>query len=298
MNNAIVDWLLGDDNPAVKYRTQTELLGQTADKAEVAAWLNTFLSDDWRERKSLWSVYYLNSFAECGLSFEDTELGIESAIGFGEDAPFDEGCGDFMRLRALVCLGLGNEPKVSTIINKISKRQLPDGGFLCLHRLDKLTYTPKSCVKDNMHALMFCSECKKRGIHTDITEPLLEYFWNHKLFYRTDNSDALILNAREGWRTIDTFHPFEVMRVGLHNIVEAFCALGYGGDSRLNEAWDLLKTKQSSDGKYLLNQSLSKSYLPKERVGKPSKWVTFYALLAEREHGQGGQGGQQSQCPC
>jgi hypothetical protein len=37
------------------------------------------------------------------------------------------------------------------------------------------------------------------------------------------------------------------------------------------------------DGKYLLNQQLTKSYLPKERVGKPSKWVTFYTLLAEKE---------------
>jgi hypothetical protein len=29
--------------------------------------------------------------------------------------------------------------------------------------------------------------------------------------------------------------------------------------------------------------NLSKSYLPKERIGKPSKWVSFYVLLAEKE---------------
>jgi hypothetical protein len=145
--NKIIDWLLGDDNPAVKYRTQTEILGQQADKTEVAGWLNTFLPADWKERRGLWSVYYLNSFAECGLTFEDTGLDIKTAIGFGGDAPFDENCGDYMRLRALVRLGLGNEPPVVEIINKLSERQLNDGGFLCLHRLDKLKYTPKSCVK-------------------------------------------------------------------------------------------------------------------------------------------------------
>ena len=282
-------WLLGDDNPAVKYRTQTEILVQSADKAETVAWLNNFLPNDWKERNGLWSVYYLNSFAECGLTFEDTGLDKKTATGFGEDAPFDEGCGDYMRLRALVRLGLGDEPAVRAIINKLAERQLPDGGFLCLHRLNKLKYTPKSCVKVNMLALLFCAECKKKGIHTDITQPLLDYFWNHKMFYRTSNPDALILDASEGWRSIDAFYPFEVMRVGLQNIVEAFCALGHGNDSRLTEAWELLKDKEDPNGKYLLNGTLSKSYLPKERVGKPSKWVTFYALLAEKERQYCGQ---------
>jgi hypothetical protein len=73
------------------------------------------------------------------------------------------------------------------------------------------------------------------------------------------------------------------MRVGLHNIIEAFCALGYGNDSRLDEAWAILESKQTADGYYKLDQTLTKSYLPKERVGKPSKWVTFYALLAQKE---------------
>jgi hypothetical protein len=92
----------------------------------------------------------------------------------------------------------------------------------------------------------------------------------------------LILDAREGWRTIDTFYPFEVMRVGLQNIVEAFCVLGYGTDTRLKEAWNILESKKDKDGKYILNGTLSKSYLPKERAGKPGKWVTFYALLARK----------------
>jgi len=149
--------------------------------------------------------------------------------------------------------------------------------------LDKMKRTPKSCVKANMHALMFCAECRKKGIKADIEEPLLDYFWKHNIFYRTDNPQTLILNAREGWRTIDAFYPFEVMRVGLQNIVESFCALGYGNDSRLNEAWDILNSKKTSDGMNILNGTLSKSYLPKERVGRPSKWVTFYALLAQKE---------------
>lgn len=188
-----------------------------------------------------------------------------------------------MQLRALVGLGLGNKAVVQAALCGTMERQLPDGGFLCLHRLDKLKYIPKSCVKANMHALLLAAECHKKSIVAPFTEKLLDYFWNHKLFYRSDNSDTLILNAREGWRTIDTFYPFEVMRVGLQNIVEAFTALGYGSDERLSEAWRLLESKKNSDGKYILNGTLTKSYLPKELAGKPSKWVTFYALLAQKE---------------
>ena len=279
----VIAWLLEDDNPAVKYRTQTELLGKTADKSPVIAWVNDFLPADWIEREGLWSVYYLNTFAECGLTFKDVPLGKEKAIHFGSNYRFEHSCGDYMRLRALVRLGLADEPSISDFIHNATEKQLPDGGFLCLHRIDKMSRIPKSCVKANMFALMFCAECRKKNIIAGIEKPLLDYFWNQNLFYKTDNPNTLILNAREGWRTIDTFYPFEVMRVGLQNIVESFCALGYGNDSRLQEAWDILNNKKTPDGKYILNGTLSKSYLPKERVGKPSKWVTFYALLAEKE---------------
>jgi len=285
--NSAIQWLLEDDNPAVKYRTQTEILGEAADRSPVVAWVNGFLPADWTERAGLWSTYYLTTIAECGLTFEDISLDIDKAIHFGTAYRFEHSCGDYMRLRALVRLGLSED--AVNIVHESSGKQLPDGGFLCLHRLDKMKRIPKSCVKANMYALMFCAECKKKGIKVDIEEPLLDYFWNHNLFYRTNNPETLILNAREGWRTIDTFYPFEVMRVGLQNIVESFCALGYGNDPRFNEAWNILNSKKSSDSKYVLNGTLSKSYLPKERVGKPSKWVTFYALLAEKEKNQSGQ---------
>lgn len=286
VSNDVIQWLLEDNNPAVKYRTVTEILGESADKEPVINWLKKSFPAEWAEREGLWSVYYLTAFAECGLSIYDIPLDNETVIHFGNDYSFEHSCGDYMRLRALVRLGLENRPEVTDIISKLSDKQLPDGGFLCLHRVDKMYRIPKSCVKANMYALMFCSECKKKGISIDIEKPLIDYFWKHNLFYKSDDPKTLILNARKGWRTIDAFYPFEVMRVGSQNIVESFCALGYGNDSRLQEAWNILNEKKGSDGKYILSGTLTKSYLPKERVGKPSKWVTFYALLAQKERGE------------
>jgi len=283
MNAATFQWLLDPANPAVAYRTQTEILGQSADKQTVIDWLNKSLPADWQERKGLWFRYYVGAFAECGLSYEDIPMDKEAVIGFGSAFPFEHGCADYMHLRSLVRLGLANEPMIAEIFAHLSERQLPDGGFLCLHRADKLRRIPKSCYKANMYALMLCAECKKRDMQLAIEKPLLDYFWNHRLFYRADSPDTLILNAREGWRTIDTFYKFEAMRVGLQNIIESFCALGYGNDPRLAQARNLLDAKRDADGKVMLDQTLTKSYLPKERVGKPSKWVTFYTALAEKE---------------
>lgn len=284
MTKSAVAWLLDDITPAVRYRTYTEILHEVADKQPVIEWLRKKLPDDWQEQTGLWRTYYLTAIAECGLSAGDFGVKKDTALLFhGRDGKTENGCDDFMRLRALVKLGLGHEPLVLQAINGAVNRLLPDGGFLCLHRLDKLKHVPKSCVKANMQALMLCAECKKQCITVPFADRLLEYFWNHRLFYHSDNPDMLMLNCREGWRTIDTFYPFEVMRVGLQNIVESISALGYGNDPRLQEAWDLLAAKQGADGKFSLDGTLSKSYLPKERVGKPSKWVTFYALLAQTE---------------
>ncbi|MDR0474654.1 MAG: hypothetical protein LBH43_13405, partial [Treponema sp.] len=191
------------------------------------------------------------------------------------------GCGDFMMMRALVMLGFNDE--LQNIIGNLKSEQLPHGGYLCSHRVKKLKHTPKSCIKSNNFALMFYAECKKRKIKIANEKNLINYFWEHNIFYKSSDLSTLVLDAREGWRTIDTFHPFETMRIGIHNIVESFCALGYGSDKKLTEAWDILHKKRNSEGKYILDKTLTKSYLPKESAGKPSKWVTFYALLAEKE---------------
>ena len=282
-DNSVLAWLLQADNPAVRLRAQTELLGAAGDKQPVIDWLQARLPVDWRDRTGLWRTYFLTAIAECGLSLEDVGADREAALLLhGGKGTSENSCGDMMHLRALVRLGFGHTPAVREALTLASARQLPDGGFLCLHRLDKLCYTPKSCVKANLHALLLAAECKKRGIDLPYSEDLLAYFWRHRLFYRTARPDVLMLDCRAGWRTIDTFYPFEVMRVGLQNVVEAFAALGLGADARLQEAWALLDAHRDEEGKYRLGGTLTKSYLPKERVGQPSKWVTLYALLAHR----------------
>jgi hypothetical protein len=281
-NTGIIEWLLEDNNPAIEYRTKIELLNEKTNNAKVIDWLRKNLPPDWKNTKGLWLTYYYNAIAESGVNGFEFDLKNDDIINYFKENPFEYNCQNFMQLRAFIMLGFKNVLKDIGILDMLNDRQLHDGGFLCLHRLDKYKDMPKSCAKCNNYALLFLSECKKIKIDSLINENLLKYYWRHKLFYKSTDLSSLILNAREGWRTIDTFYPFEVMRVGIQNIIEAFCVLGYGNDKRLKEAWEIIETKKDKDGKYVLNGTLSKSYLPKEKVGRASKWVTFYVLLAKK----------------
>ena len=275
-------WLTEENNPAVAYRTKTEIMGEKADASDVRVWLRSKLPEKWSETKGLWYVYYLTAFAECGLSVHDLE---EREIAPALErlrTGTDGSCETLMLLRSLVKLGM-TDGEVQSALRVLAKSDCSDGGYLCARRLNKLDYVPKSCYKANLHALLLLAECRKKGIDVLPEDKIVAYFLDRGIFYRKDDGKTLVLEDKPGWRTVDTFYPFEPMRVGLQNVIEAFCALGYGNDPRLAEAWDFLTAQTDETGKVLLCGTLSKTYLPKEKVGKPGKWVTFYSELAKSE---------------
>lgn len=291
MDTQVLDWLLEEDNPGVRVRTLTELLDLPDDDAQVknarelaARTLDAARDLSWMEQKGLALAYGVTTLAESGLRREDTPIGpvVDRLLA----PPFDAGCGDMMILRALVMLGYAHDPRVQNRLALAAETQLPDGGWLCLHRLSKMDKTPKSCIKANMHALLLAGELEKRGLRFTEKEELVHYFLKRRLFYRTDDPTRLVLDCRPGWRMTDVFFPIETQRVGLPLLLAALASLGAGGAVELREVWQLLESKRDAQGRIVLEGTLSKSYLPKERVGRPSKWATLYALLAWRHQGE------------
>ncbi|OGO04493.1 MAG: hypothetical protein A2Y60_06525 [Chloroflexi bacterium RBG_13_54_9] len=330
-NGLIINWLLEDDNPAVKHRTLTELLGKSGIDSGVARIREQVLNNIPQAIDKTWMMstrgmlvtYNLLALAECGLTKEDVDVSavfkqwlqephskrlytstwwpssvnwkpkfqfdappsISSLTGGGSYHPggwFDGACGDALLLRALVSLGYKDNERVRGWLNAFSESVLPDGGFLCLHLRPVFKYTPKSCMKDNINALLMLAECKKHGLVFECTDKLVDYFMKRKVFYRSNSPNTMVLNDRPGKRMIDNYFPAVPSRVGLPQLLYAFSVLGAGSEPELKEAWELLQGKKDREGKSLLEGTLAKSYLPKERVGKPSKWVTLYAMLAEK----------------
>lgn len=283
MSNSATAWLLDTGNPAVQYRTKTELLGLEAEPTESFQWIEKKLPADWYKIKGLWYVYYINALAECGLNqsmlpSEWFEVAMDRIR-----TSFDFSCEAFMLLQAMVTLGFGENPDVQKTFALLCGNRLPDGGFLCEKRKNRLEYIPKSCYKADYYALRLCSCCRKKGIVLEIEQELIRYFLDRNLLFRRDNLDELVLNGKEGWRNADIFHPFEVMRIGIHNIMETISSLGYGNAPETASGWNYLNSAKDDMGRVILSGTLTKSYLPKEKVGKPSAWATFYSLLAEKE---------------
>jgi hypothetical protein len=300
MDNKIINWLTEDDSMAVKYRTLTELLGEPSDKEEVVRAKKRLLSTlpqavntDWKSESSgLQLSYSLVALAECGITGSDIDVSnviakisgppAKGTTGLIYLAGFDANCNDALILRALVTLGCGTNEKVVSWLNRFADFQLPDGGVLCAHWRRRFAHVPKSCIKNNMQILLLLAECQKQGIQLAYSDQLVGYFLKRRVFYRNDNSKQLVLQYRSGKRMIDNFFPAEPMRVGLPQLLYALSVLGAGNEPELKSAWELLDSKKNMDGKYILEGTMSKSYLPREHIGKASKWVTLYALLAKK----------------
>jgi hypothetical protein len=309
MKDAVVDWLLEIQNPAIRYRTLTELLDtpksdtgasllpgsiwETQDVQKMLSRQND--SGIWEHSEAEYGVHtslrYLTAFAEHGL-WRDRRLdkAAEHAVHFlcekeTADLAHDySGCGNALVLRALVMLGYHHEAEVIGLIDRYVEAQLLDGGFMC-RRLLAQRANRRSCYKASLAALLLYAECRRQGAELRNTEQLVSYFLKRDVFFDSGEKTKLVLDERPGWRAIDNFFPTETMRIGLPLIVFALSVLGAGGHPALERAWGFVKGKKNDRGRLVLEGTLTKQPCKFGKVGEENKWVTLYALLAEKYRG-------------
>ena len=305
MNENIMNWLLEEKDPAINYRTSTEICGKSPEECqkqynliwEQKSIVNMMNRQDengmWESEKRYYgnflSLKYLTAFAEHGIQkdkridrFVDDTVSGMIICEKGGGLP---GCACPLVLRTLVMLGYHGRDDVKELISKFAAAQLYDGGFMCRRLLDRKP-DRKSCYKAAIAGLLLYAECKKRNILPDNSDKLIEYFLKRDVFYSSDKSKAFYeKDGRAGWRFVDNFFPAEPMRMGLPLIVSALSVLGVGNHPALTEAWQMLKDKEDENGKLYLEGTLTKQPCSFGPVGKANKWVTFYAALAEKYRG-------------
>jgi hypothetical protein len=305
MNN-VVDWLLEKQNPAIRYRTLTELLDTPKNDPESSLlYRSIWETKDVQKMLSrqndagIWehgakeygvhtSLRYLTAFAEYGLR-QDRRLdqAAEYAVHFLREKETADlahdytGCGNALMLRALVMLGYHQDARVTDLVDRYAETQLSDGGFMC-RRLLAQKPNRKGCYKASVAALLLYAECKCQGTLLLNTEQLVDYFLKRDVFFTTEDKTKLVLDERPGWRAIDNFFPAETMRIGLPLIVDALSVLGAGNHLALDRAWEYLESKKNERGRLVLEGTLTKQPCKFGQVGEENKWVTLYALLAER----------------
>ncbi len=119
---------------------------------------------------------------------------------------------------------------------------------------------------------------RSKEVNVKIDE-LTEYFLKHHLFKKSHDPQTI---SRPGWLKL----TFPLMyQTDVLELLSIFADLKIK-DSRLDEAIEVIKNKQSADGTWKLENSFNgRMQVAIENKGSSSKWITLYALKTLKEFG-------------
>jgi len=308
----VINWLLGEDNPCVRYQTFTQLLGMSQRDSEVAAtrdriqeWgpvrkiLNKQNRKGGWDRGSSWyhpkyksSIWQLLTLSQMGIdpALPQIERMCEYAFrfqrpsgGFVGDLDPEKGawahlagCLNGNVIASLCRLGYSKDRRVRRAAVHLMSFQEGDGGWGCrsfgYHRTDR-----HSCFMGSICALEGLVELSKGARVSGLEEAIAsgcEFFLSHRLF-RSDHHEWKVINRE--W-----MEPRAPWLVG-YNILRALSSLTDAGvvrDERMDEATEILRSKRNTNGRWTRNGSWpSNTYSSFGHHGEEDKWITLRAMI-------------------
>jgi hypothetical protein len=330
-----MEWLLGSDNPSVRYFALKDLVDYPDDdsevveaKASIRDWekvTNLFSKQrpegHWESPDRPYSQKYKASYWQLillgmlGLDKEDervqravnhifgfqheeggfTELGLKGAreeyarrrVESDRGAAADLKAWTEERVRAsqmscltgnvvlsLIRLGYCDDNRVGKALDWLVEIQNPDGGWLCPYWEAHLKDT-HGCFMGTitpLHALAEYPEARRKSDMLKTIRNGAEFLLMHRLF-KADNHGFKVIN--QSWLELRFPQFFYDMLRGLLVVTK----LGYGADTRIDDALMKLLQKQNDEGKWTLDRSLTgRLQTGLDMKGRPSKWVTLDAL--------------------
>lgn len=286
MNN-VINWLLEDDTPQIKYRTMVELQGRTKDDIEVKKAYDNLLEsetlklvlDKFHANNKWEHINALLSIAEFGLTRNDIPIDeyVEHII---KKINLSMKCAKILLLRNLVSLGYYEHPWVKEQIYLSFSTIREDGTVRCLDK-GKKTNDSKlqdmGCYRQTTTYLLLAAELKKIGINLPQFSSIINFYMSHNVVFHASESEKIIIKDMTG-----TFYPIDHVHIGLQMIMNGLSILGYGNNDNCKKALEILHSYEGSDGKYLLSDSFKVPYFDVGMVGQPNKWVTLYVKLFEK----------------
>ncbi len=307
----VIDWLLEEDQPSVRYHTLVDLLGRTGRDPEVQAAYNAIPRVGWahdllrnQKPEGFWeaheprtvrewvsflrfptfqsSVWKGMVLSDLGLTAEDPRIQRFADRVFQYLLPLSSPLNLFTEEvcivgnvgRMMTRFGYGDDRRVQKLYDWMIEDQREDGGWNCA--------AGKPGTLDCWEALAAFAATPKAKRTAAVERAVArgaEFYLERKL-------------SEEGTRYAPWFrfhyptHYFYDVLVGLDVLTE----LGYGGDRRLQPAVSILRNKQRRDGTWVLDRvhpdegpaggprARKVRPLALERAGEPSKWITLTAL--------------------
>jgi len=315
IGNSVVEWLLEENQPSMRYLAFTELLGRSHNDHEVktarksitkVGWAKDILekqlsSGCWFHEKSLFNPTFEATFwmllilSDLGLTKEDPRIEKACQLWFERNATNDGGfsqsgkssahlCITGNAARALVKFGYVDHPKVKKAFEWIVENQVELGGWSCWNFGNK-----------------------RSGRTLDSWEPLSAFAvyprqkWTRSMKLACEKGAEFFLERelhKQGARW-DPWYRFHYPVHYYYDILlglDFMTSLGYSDDKRLAYAISLLHEKKRSDGRWNLDANRpeesaalaayrkknprSKDLTPivLEKPSEPSKMITLRAL--------------------
>jgi hypothetical protein len=309
----VVEWLLEEDQPAVRYRTLVDLLDRKETDPEVRSTRSRIARVGWaydqlrrQGPKGFWEphgprnlaqwvdfLYYPTYLATNWRALVLSDLGLDASnprikklaevlfeFKLRLSSPFnfyhEEACIAGNTARMLTRFGYGDDRRVRMLYDWMLEDQRTDGGWNCSQG------TPGTLdVWEPLAALAALPRAKRSPRMEQAISRGVEFYLSRRLF-------------KEGrpyppWlRFHYPNHYFYDILLGLDLVTQ----LGSAGDRRLGPALKILRDKRRGDGTWLMDRShpdIGRGItihpdpskikpLVIEETGRPSKWITLKAL--------------------
>jgi hypothetical protein len=181
-----------------------------------------------------------------------------------------------LNIRTFTMLGYENDSRVKKSIQLLLSTKRSDGGYLCdMHEGKYKTKSTKSCFRGSVKAILAFSYLPEYCKHDRIRE-LADYFLLRGGVFKRTNPKELVNKDMER-------NSFPITwRANLFEVLLALSKMGYGRDSRLARAWELLDSRADKTGRFVLDWTPGQSPWKVGERNQPNKWVTFYSHLAHK----------------
>lgn len=299
--------LICSDNPAIKYRTLTELAGFSIDSPEVLElkskilempdvkkvfalmhpdgyWLqkNTrtgITSGDGVEYGAFATTHFILSYlSEMGLSKEHPKIALAAERYLNLVQPDGDwwnhlSCLSGLNIRTFIRLGYRNDQRLQSSINLMLKTNRSDKGYLCdMH--ERRSKKKKSCYRGTLKMLLAFSELPEYYHHPRVLQ-LIDYFLERNGIYNSSKTEYVNSD-------ITRFSFPVIWRANTWELLYAFSKMGYGKDKRLHDAWKLIESKTQSNGFINLDWSPVQCPINFGKREKPNEWLSLYIELSKK----------------
>jgi len=294
-------WLLGEDNPSVRYFTLTDLLERPPTDTEVRQaraaimasgpvrkildaqypdgyWVKPGLGYSPRYRATVWQVIFLADLGAtrtaqvekaCQHVFEHTQRPDGAFIANkGKDGAII--CLNGNLLRSLRWFGYGHDPRWQRGLDWLTARINRGEGFCCGYngRLPCAWGAVKA-----LSAFATLPDGERPPAVQEAIERGVEFLLSYDLVqanYPSGSGDISPLWFRFGFPSTCVSSILEALLV--------LTRLGYGQHPRLAGAIEFMLSRQDEEGRWPLEYSPAPAWASFGQEGQPSRWVTLNAL--------------------